>query len=327
MQKVRTFAAEKTSAKLKNSKMKKLFTLMFATLLATTIQAQVRGDMDDDNKVTTNDIVILIEKYLDVQKAEKVDTTLFHAFDGYIIVSSAYFTNSYYGDAAKLAVYKTSKDEYIVTFSDPQWGDAIFHNVNVGGELSGEGTLTMDYRGKIGTYEATIGGPMTTPIITMPSVMGGTTITFHVGAAPAAYKAAGSWKGTNTVVVGGQFTYTADITYKITSNDDGTINIVVPEYQLPGTVMGDLTLGTYTIANIAYDKERNAFYRDYANDGLSMHLKAEKDGSATMDSDYTFENNDANILVKLTDEGIEVVNNFQPGRMPFPIACSFSGTK
>lgn len=34
--------------------------------------------------------------------------------------------------------------------------------------------------------------------------------------------------------------------------------------------MGDLSLGTYTIQNIAYDSEKQAFYRDYSTDGVSL---------------------------------------------------------
>jgi len=308
--------------------MKKIFTLLLAAAMTIVASAQTKkGDIDGDGVITVSDITALINYYLTGGEEEKVDTTLFHAFDGYIFVTSGYFTNSYYGNNAQLAVYKTSKDEYIVTFSDPQWGDATFADVQVGRELSGEGTLTMAYRGKVSDYAATISGPMGTPVITLADVMGGTTITFHPGTAPLAYTTEGNYKGTNTVVVGGQYPYDADITYKLTANTDGSINITVPEFQLTGTVMGDLTLGSYTISNIAYDETRGAFYRDYTNDGLAMHMTAVNGDVTTMDSDYTFEANGADIEVKVTESGITVVNNFQPGRMPFPIAATFEGTK
>ncbi len=258
---------------------------------------------------------------------EQVDTTLFHAFNGYIIVSSAYFTDSYYGDQAKLGVYKTSKGEYIVTFSDPVWGEAFFGHVSVGRTLEATGTIKMaNPRGGNATeYEASLSGPMTTPVITIPSVMGGTSITFHVGEAPMALQVSGRHKGNVSVLVGGQFGpyVSTNVTYSIQANADGTINITIPEYALEGTVMGDLTLGSYTVKNVAWNEERAAFYRDYAADELSMHLTAVKDGATTMDSDYTFTAL-GNIEVKKDGQNLTIVNNFQPGRMPFPVEATFN---
>ncbi|MBQ9640019.1 MAG: hypothetical protein IJV06_00415 [Bacteroidaceae bacterium] len=309
--------------------MKKIFTFALAVLLMSTANAQTqKGDIDKDGKITVSDITALINIYLNQGAEEKADTTLFHEFTGYIFVTSAYFKDSYYGNDAKLAVYKTSAGEYIVTFSDPTWGDATFSNVTVGQELSGEGSLTMAYRGKVSTYPATIGGPMHTPVITMPDVMGGTTITFHPGTAPAAFTTAGNYDGTNTVVVGGQFSYTADVTYKITANADGTINIFVPEFTLEKTLMGDVTMGSYTISNVAWDEKKGSFYRDYSEDGLSFHMTAVNNGTTTIDSDYTFnKDNVVSIEAQPTEGGIKIINNFQPGAMPFPIVATFEGPK
>ncbi len=310
--------------------MKKFITFMLATLLMGSANAQqTKYDIDKDGSVTVSDITTLINVYLEQGVEEQADTTLFHEFMGYIFVSSAYFTDSYYGNEAKLAVYKTTAGEYIVTFSDPQWGDATFTHVTVGRELAGDGTLTMFYHGKMYEYAATLSGPMTTPVISIPDVMGGTSITFHVGDAPACYTTAGNYSGTNTVVVGGMYAYTADGTYKITANADGTININVPEVQLAGTMMGDIVMGGYTVSNVAWDDERGAFYRDYSKDGLSVHITIAQNGNTTMDDDYTFsEDNAVNILAKPTEDGgIKIVNNFQPGKMPFPIAATFEGTK
>ena len=307
--------------------MKRLFTLLLAVSSMSAMNAQnLKGDIDGDGQITVSDITLLINYYLTGDE-EKADTTLFHSFDGYIFVTSGYFTNSYYGNDAKLAVYKTSNDEYIVTFSDPQWGDVMFPNVAIGRELSAEGTLTMAYRGKVSDYAATLSGPMSVPVISMPDVMGGTTITFHPGQAPLSYTSAGNYKGTNNVVVGGQYPYEANITCKLTAQTDSTVSITLPEYELAGTMMGDLTLGSYTISNIAYDAKRGAFYRDYTNDGLQMHMKAVKDGNTTMDGDYTFEANGATIEIKIADDQVSIVNTYQPGRMPFPIEATFEGTK
>lgn len=259
---------------------------------------------------------------------EHVDTTLFHSFNGYLTVTSAYFTDSYYGDQAQLAVWKTSQNEYIVTFSDPVWGEAEFGNVIVGRTLAAEGTIKMANQqgGGVKEYAATLSGAMTTPVITVPTVMGGTTITFHVGEAPMHYRVSGRHKGDVSVMVGGQFgPYTAEgITHNIVANGDGTISVTIPEYVLTGTVMGDLTLGSYTVSNIAWNEERGAFFRDYSADDTTFHLKVEKDGAVTMDGDYNF-NALGTLEVKLTETGVSIENNFQPGRMPFPIKSEFIG--
>lgn len=106
-----------------------------------------------------------------------------HDLKGYIYVSTAYFKDQYYGNDARLKVYVES-NQYVVEFSDPQWGDAKFVDVKVGETLSGAGQLSMDYRGETKTYRAVLGGPMMLPVITIADLMGGTTIAFHPGDAP-----------------------------------------------------------------------------------------------------------------------------------------------
>ena len=425
-----------------------------ATMLCANAQTEVL-------KINLGDTTV-IYKVADIQEMtfdtveEQADTTLFHSFNGYITVSTAYFTDTYYGNDAQLGVFKTSEDEYLVTFSDPTWGDAFFGHVQIGQALSAEGTIKMFDRhsGGYKSYDCTLSGPMTTPVITIPSLMGGTSITFHVGAAPAGYLVAGKYdaarsvtipampqmgtvvqdtvsvtlaagtdpatanitlpactyngmelpeitlegialtddgngsytiaetsyeasgaagivsgtvapgsslslhvtmaygsmpfelsmdystpvepelyvtagqhKGGVSVMVGGQFgPYTqTDITYGIEDNGDGTINVVIPGFQLSGTVMGDLTLGAYTVSNVAYDLERGAYYRDYSADGLTFHLTAVNNGATTMDNDYDFTRL-GTIEVKATEAGgVSVVNTFQPGAMPFPVESVFEG--
>ncbi len=306
--------------------MKKLLFLLIALCGTLFVQAQ-----NEVMKVNLGDTVVTLkiadihEITFGVEEEAPADTTLFHSFNGYITVSTAYFTDSYYGDAAKLAVYRTSAGEFIVTFSDPVWGEAFFGHVSVGRELQATGIIAMDnHRGGVTEYDATLSGPMTTPVITIPTVMGGTSITFHVGAAPEALKVAGQHKGSMSVMVGGQFgPYTNEsVTHTITANEDGTIDVTIPEYGLTGTVMGNLTLGTYTVKGLAWNEERQAFYRDYSADGLQMHFVAVKDGATTLDANYDFSAL-GTLEVKTGEQGLTIVNNFQPGRMPFRVEATF----
>lgn len=138
---------------------------------------------------------------------------------------------------------------------------------------------------------------------------------------------AGYYYGTNSVVVGGQFTYNVEVGNTITENADGTINVAIPEYKIPATVMGDLTLGAVEIKNIAFDKDKNAYYRMYSGDGLTQHFKAEKDGNVTMDKDYNFTEGSYIQIALNENKSVTVVNSFKLGAMPFPIVATLLGEK
>lgn len=132
------------------------------------------------------------------------------------------------------------------------------------------------------------------------------------------------------VNVGGQFPYANEsVTYNVRKYMDGDVqkvDVEVPTYTLDNTLMGNLTLGTYTVKGLTYDEEKGGFYRDYKNDGLNFHFTAEQNGNKTMDGDYEFNaQKDNNILVKYNGSKItDIVNTFQMGAMPFGIVSSFN---
>lgn len=134
------------------------------------------------------------------------------------------------------------------------------------------------------------------------------------------------YAGLNSVTVGGQFgPYEADVTHKIRTyvEDEVTkMDVEIPTYQLNGTVMGNLTLGTYTVMGLTYDESKGGYYRDYAADGLTVHLTAVRGGTTTMDADYALSAvGGENILVEMANGRAKITNNFQPGAMPFQIAA------
>ncbi len=134
-----------------------------------------------------------------------------------------------------------------------------------------------------------------------------------------------------TVTVGGQFTYNNDnVTYELRRYKDGEtgkLDVTVPSYTLANTIMGDLTLGSYTVKGLVYDEAQGGYYRDYKNDGLKFHFTAVQGGKTTMDKDYDFATDkDNNILVKYEGNNVSsIVNTFQVGTMPFGIVSVFSG--
>ena len=134
-----------------------------------------------------------------------------------------------------------------------------------------------------------------------------------------------------TVTVGGQFTYNNDnVTYELRRYKDGEtdkLDVTVPSYTLANTIMGDLTLGSYTVKGLVYDEAQGGYYRDYKNDGLKFHFTAVQGGKTIMDKDYEFAaEKPNNILVKYEGNDVSsIVNTFQMGAMPFGIVSVFSG--
>ena len=281
----------------------KLFTLMLVALMGLTACSS-----GDDNRTVTN------------------------TYSGYVFASFQYVPNGYYGTGT--LTVKVDNGVYSVSLKNEQWGEATFEKVTVGETISGTGTITMDYQGEPHLYEdVTLSGTFDDMTITAPTLMrGGTTLKFYMGTFPAD-KMAGTFSGTNSVKVGEFGPYeAADLEYEITANEDGTINLTLPAYQLEGVeVMGDLSLGSHTISNIAYNPEDAAFERAYGYDELEQEVMAVKDGQTTLSGLKKF-NQRSYISIRpvLADQragklGVKVENKFSYGEMPFMIESTFEG--
>lgn len=143
----------------------------------------------------------------------------------------------------------------------------------------------------------------------------------------AAEKIAGEYTGTNTMAVGTLATYTVDLRPVITANADGTVNFTYPQFEVPNTIMGNLTLGTLTISNIPFVESENAFYLDYSEAGLTQHFTCvNAQGVTSMDNDYTL-GAGSTIRIEDTGDGIKVTNPFKLGSMPFPLTATYEGRK
>ncbi|MCM1320014.1 MAG: calycin-like domain-containing protein [Muribaculaceae bacterium] len=141
-----------------------------------------------------------------------------------------------------------------------------------------------------------------------------------------AEKFAGVYNGTQTLTVAGMYKYSAEVAYTLTAAEDGTLTVSIPQYSLTNTMMGDLTLGALTISGLEWNEEKVGFYRMYANDGLTQHFLAVKDGSNVFDNDYAL-GGESNILITLTDNKLHVENPFKLGAMPLPMTATFEGEK
>ena len=289
--------------------MKKFFTLVFATMLAGNMMAQMHGALTFAGASTMSVLTQNTENASDTVKFEMASMST-----GNITLPAMK------GDLGTIPSFTienvafTMGENHVITMAD----QAFTSKVTVDG-------VEKDIKGSSvsGTYN------MADNSLTLKAV-------FQYGAMPfpmtyniKSYYVKAVTSAIN-VNVGGMFPYTNEsVTYNIRKYMDGDVqkvDVEVPTYTLDNTLMGNLTLGTYTVKGLVYDEEKGGFYRDYKNDGLKFHFIAEKDGNKTMNGEYEFNTaKDNNILVKYNGSKItDIVNTFQMGAMPFGIVSSFN---
>lgn len=289
--------------------MKRIFTLLFAVLTATTIMAQMHGPMKfvgaSKMSVSTMNIDNPSDTILFAMNGMESGNITLPAMKGMQTIPS--FTIS----GAKF----TLGENHVVTFADQTFSTKV----------------------KVDGAEKNITGSSLSGTYNMADNSLSLTVVFQYGKMPMSmtYSVKGYYvkavSNPITVTVGGQFTYNNDnVTYELRRYKDGEtdkLDVTVPSYTLANTIMGNLTLGSYTVKGLVYDEAQGGYYRDYKNDGLKFHFTAVQGGKTTMDKDYDFATDkDNNILVKYEGNDVSsIVNTFQVGNMPFGIVSVFSG--
>ena len=288
--------------------MKKFFTLVFATMLAGNMMAQMHGALTFAGASTMSVLNQDTENASDTVKFEMASMSAGNitlpAMKGMGTIPSFTIKN----------VAFTMGGNHVISMADQAFTskvtvDGVEKNI-IGSSISGtynmaDNSLTLK---AVFQYGA------------MPFPMTYNIKSYYVKAVTSAIN----------VNVGGKFPYANEsVTYNVRKYMDGDVqkvDVEVPTYTLDNTVMGNLTLGTYTVKGLTYDEEKGGFYRDYKEDGLSFHFTAEQNGNKTMDGDYEFNaQKDNNILVKYDGSKItDIVNTFQMGAMPFGIVSSFN---
>ena len=287
--------------------MKKIFTLIFATLMAGNIMAQMHGALRfagaSSIKVSTTNS----ENKSDTVKFEMASMSAGNitlpAMKGMATIPSFTIEN----------VAFTMGDNHVISFADQTFASKVTVDGNekaiTGSSLSGsynmaDNSLTLKAVFKYGSM----------PVSTTYNIKA-----YYVKTVSSPI----------TVNVGGAFNYTnKSVSYDVRKYMDGDVqkaDVEISTYTLENTVMGNLTLGTYTVKGLTYDESKGGFYRDYKDDNLTFHFTAENGGNKTMDGDYSFNNTkDNNILVKYSGNNItDIVNTFQMGAMPFAIVSKF----
>lgn len=289
--------------------MKRIFTLLFAAFTATTIMAQMHGPMKfvgaSNMKVSTMSNDNPSDTILFAMNGMESGNITLPAMKGMKTIPS--FTIS----GAKF----TLGENHVVTFADQTFSTKV----------------------KVDGAEKNITGTSLSGTYNMEDNSLSLTVVFQYGKMPMSmtYSVKGYYvkavSNPITVTVGGQFTYNNDnVTYELRRYKDGEtdkLDVTVPSYTLANTIMGNLTLGSYTVKGLVYDEAQGGYYRDYKNDGLKFHFTAVQGGKTTMDKDYDFATDkDNNILVKYEGNNVSsIVNTFQVGTMPFGIVSAFSG--
>lgn len=274
--------------------------------------------------------------------------TVVNTYRGYVYADFL-FASNYYSGEGEVQV-KMDNGVYTITMRNDRWGEATFEKAVVGDYISGTGTARVPNHntGEVKEYtDVELSGTLNDLTIHYPSMkMGpndpnGSTVYFHVGRIPAE-NVAGTFSGKNSVEIDQQFTYETaeDIECEITTNVDGTINIIMPEFQLTTQEVGNLTLGGYTISNIAFNSSFGTFYSIYGSDGLTEHFKMEQGGNVRFDDDYHFSPGSFITLEPVKEAlstKVKVVNTFLLGKinqntgkfetkMPYGIVATFTGT-
>ncbi|WOZ83901.1 calycin-like domain-containing protein [Segatella copri] len=288
--------------------MKKFFTLVFATMLAGNMMAQMHGALTFAGASTMSVLTQNTENASDTVKFEMASMSAGNitlpAMKGMATIPSFTIKN----------VAFTKGDNHVITMAEQPFEAQVTVD---GVEKAIKGSSVS------GTYNMADNSLTLKAVFqygAMPFPMTYNIKSYYVKAVTSAI----------TVNVGGMFPYANEgVTYNVRKYMDGDVqkvDVEIPTYKLDNTLMGNLTLGTYTVKGLTYDEEKGGFYRDYKNDGLSFHFTAEKDGNKSMDGEYGFNTaKDNNILVKYDGSKItDIVNTFQMGAMPFGIVSSFN---
>lgn len=144
---------------------------------------------------------------------------------------------------------------------------------------------------------------------------------------PAPSGLAGTWGTSMSVNVKGK-PLNVSVDYVITDNADGSINVVVPAYdlnvQMSPTIQMQMHIGSFTVKNIAYDANKKAYYKAYADGQLGLEFKMAGSPAKT----YKFKGT-SEITVSTSEDGkISIINNYSlEGNMSDAIMTSASGTK
>lgn len=176
-------------------------------------------------------------------------------YDGYTLASCNYFQNMISPDET-VVITKNTDGTATVSFTSATWGEFTITDAqaSVSGDvcsLSGNGQTQMGMGGSTSAYDCTFTAEIKSQTdarmeFSIPAVMGGMTLTFQTGDAPADLLLAGTYEGyTDADCAMFQDRYTDGESVKLTANGDGSVKVVFES----------ASWGTFTVESATATKE------------------------------------------------------------------------
>lgn len=203
------------------------------------------------------------------------------SYNGYTLANCNYFQNMISADET-VVITKNTDGTASISFTSATWGEFTITDAqaSVSGDvcsLSGNGQTQMGMGGSTSAYDCTFSAEIKSQTdarmeFKIPAVMGGMTIVFRTGDAPADLMLAGAYKGyTDADCAMFQNRYTDDESVTLTANGDGTLKVVFES----------ASWGTFTVESATATKEGEE-YVFTGNGSVSMGM-----GGSTSNYDFT----------------------------------------
>ena len=177
------------------------------------------------------------------------------SYKGYTLASCNYFQNMISADET-VVLTKNTDGTASVSFTSATWGTFTITDAqaSLSGNvcsLSGSGQTQMGMGGSTSAYDCTFTAEIKSQTdarmeFSIPAVMGGMTLTFQTGDAPADLLLAGTYEGyTDADCAMFQDRYTDGESVKLTANGDGSVKVVFES----------ASWGTFTVESATATKE------------------------------------------------------------------------
>lgn len=177
------------------------------------------------------------------------------SYKGYTLASCNYFQNMISADET-VVITKNTDGSASVSFTSATWGTFTITDAqaSISGNvcsLSGSGQTQMGMGGSTSAYDCTFTAEIRSQTdarmeFSIPAVMGGMTLTFQTGEAPADLLLAGTYEGyTDADCAMFQDRYTDGESVKLTANGDGSVKVVFES----------ASWGTFTVESATATKE------------------------------------------------------------------------
>lgn len=177
------------------------------------------------------------------------------SYNGYTLASCNYFQNMISADET-VVLTKNTDGTASVSFTSATWGTFTITDAqaSISGNvcsLSGSGQTQMGMGGSTSAYDCTFTAEIKSQTdarmeFSIPAVMGGMTLTFQTGDAPADLLLAGTYEGyTDADCAMFQDRYTDGESVKLTANGDGSVKVVFES----------ASWGTFTVESATATKE------------------------------------------------------------------------